>query len=487
MKESAHILLIHQDLNEIEGTVSFLRNRGFEVSSLLTCKISSLFKTIDIDKIDLIILDGRLSYSSIFGFLKRLRSMRSTACVLLSGVVSNVNQASALLRAGIFEMLKVPCPLNRLERIIRQGLKNRQKLTCILQLSDRLDSAYKHLEEDRDRLQRWSDDLGRLYTLNQTLSESLAIDEVGQSLAVNLRKIVQYDIACLFLKNGQKVQIHTDQQKSSAFFERVSSDTMRSAQQLLEKGDLPSGPIVRKGGAEILVPLRVATEMIGLLRLIRFSKEVFNDYQSRILAMISTSLSLAIRNAEIHQEVQELASKDELTSLLNRRAFLNVVDREFKRTARYETSLALILIDIDNFKEINDGYGHLVGDQVLREISQLIIKCVRDVDTVARYGGDELVVVLPKTNLQEAMVAAQRIRKKIRTAIFHCADQTVRITISMGIAQCPASLIKTPEDLFRLADQALYAAKKKGRNRIESPPLSAVGARGASQIDGIRR
>ena len=111
---------------------------------------------------------------------------------------------------------------------------------------------------------------------------------------------------------------------------------------------------------------------------------------------------------------------------------------------------------------------------------------LRPSDLVARYGGDELVVVLPKTTLQEAMIAAQRIRKRIRTALFQCGDQTVRITISMGIAQCPASLIKTPEDLFRLADQALYAAKKKGRNRIESPPLSAVGA-GESQIDGIRR
>jgi diguanylate cyclase (GGDEF)-like protein len=486
MKEAARILLINQDLHQTEGTVSFLRSRGFDVSPFSASKIGSVFKAIDIGKIDAIILDGSLPCSSIFGFIKKLRSTQSTACVLLSGMVSNVNKAAALLRAGIFDILSAPCPPNRLERIIRQGLKNRQKLTRILQLSDRLDSAYKHLEKDRNRLQRWSDDLGRLYTLNQTLSESLEIDEVGQSLAVNLRRIVQYDIACLFLKNGKKVQIYTDQQKSSAFLDRVSSDTVRSAQQLLEKGDLPSGPIVRKGGAEILVPLRVATEKIGLLRLIRFSREVFNDYQSRILAMISTSLSLAIRNAEIHQEVQELASKDELTSLLNRRAFLNVVDREFRRTERYETSLALILIDIDNFKEINDAYGHLVGDQVLREIAQLVIKSVRDVDTVARYGGDELVVVLPKTNLQEALIAAQRIRKRIRTSLFQCGDQAVRVTISMGIAQCPASLIKTPEDLFRLADQALYAAKKKGRNRIESPPLTVVGAGGASQIDGTR-
>jgi len=316
MKETAHILFIHENFDEMDGTVSFLKSRRYDVSLFSSSKIGAIFKTIDIGKIDVIILDGRLSYSSIFGFLKRLHSMQSTACVLLYGVVSNANKVSALLRAGIFDILKAPCPLNRLERLIRQGLKNRQKLTRILQLSDRLDSAYKHLEEDRNRLQRWSDDLARLYTLNQTLSESLEINEVAQSLAVNLRKIVQYDVACLFLKNGQKAQIYTDQQKSAPFLDRVSSDTMRSAQQLLEKGNLPSGPIVRKGGAEILVPLRIAAEKIGLLRLIRFSKEVFDDYQSRILAMISTSLSLAIRNAEIYQESQELASKDELTSLV---------------------------------------------------------------------------------------------------------------------------------------------------------------------------
>ncbi|WDT80198.1 MAG: hypothetical protein MPW14_24420 [Candidatus Manganitrophus sp.] len=248
MKESAHILLIHQNLDKIDGEISFLKSRGFGVSSLSASKIGSIFKAIDIGKVDLIILDGGLSHASIFDFLKKLRSMQSTACVLLSEVVSDGNKAAALLRAGIFDMLKAPCSLDRLERMIRQGLKNRQKLTRIFQLSDRLDSAYKQLEEDRNHLQKWSDDLGRLYTLNQTLSESLEIEEVAQSLTVNLRKVIPYDIACLFLKNGQKVQIYTDQQKSAAFLERVSSDTIRSAQQLLEKGDLPSGPIVRKGG-----------------------------------------------------------------------------------------------------------------------------------------------------------------------------------------------------------------------------------------------
>lgn len=475
MKESAHILFVHQDLKEVDGAISFLKRRGFAVTALsVPPKIESVFRAIDINKVDVVILDGRVSSSRIFGFLKNLRSARSTACVLLAGVAADVDQASALLRAGIFDVFQVHCSLNRLDKIIRQGLKNRQRLTRILQLSNRLDSAYKLLQDDRDQLQKWSRDLQRLYTLNQTLCESLDIDEVTESLAANLKKVIQYDVACLFLKNENRVRVYSGRHKSAAFLERVSSDTFQRGQVLLEKGDLPSGPIVLKEGAEILVPLRVATEKIGLLRLIRVSKEIFDDYQSRVLAMISTSLSLAIRNAEAHHEVQELASKDELTSLLNRRAFLNVVQREFKRAARYETSLALILIDIDHFKKINDGYGHLVGDQVIREIAQTIQQSVRDVDTVARYGGDELVVVLPKTNLQEALIAAQRIRKKIRTSLIKYGDRAIQITISMGIAQCPASLIKTPDDLFRLADQALYAAKRKGRNRIEFPPLSAV-------------
>lgn len=475
MRESAHILFIHQDLKEMEEAISFLRRRGFTVSSFSTPpKMETVFKAIEIDTVDVIILDGRLSSSRIFGFLKTLRSLHSTACVLLSGMSSNVYKVAALLRAGIFDVLKARSPLSRLERTIRQGLKNRQKLNRILQLSDRLDSTYKILEGDRDRLQKRNGDLQRLYTLNQTLCESLNLDEVTQSLAANLKKVVQYDVACLFLKNENKVKIYTDRQRSAAFLDRISAETLESGQALLEKGNSPSGPIVLKEGAEIVVPLRVATERIGILRLIRFSKKIFNDYQSRVLAMISTSLSLAIRNAETHQEVQELASKDELTSLLNRRAFLNVVGREFRRAARYETSMALILIDIDHFKKINDGYGHLVGDQVIREIAQIVKESVRDVDTVARYGGDELVVVLPKTKLDEALIAAQRIRKRIRTSLFKDGDRPIQITISMGIAQCPASLIKTPDDLFRLADQALYIAKKKGRNRIEVPPLTPV-------------
>ena len=475
MKGSAHILFIHQNLKEVDRAISFLSRRGFTVSSVpAPPRTEGMFKAVDIGKVDLVVLDGRLPSSRIFSFLKHLRSVCSTASVLLAGGVWNVHEVSALLRAGIFDVLKARCPLSRLEGIIRQGLRNRQRAGRVFRLSDQSDAAYQLLEEDRDRLRRWSSDLQRLYTLNQTLCESLDIDEVTHSLAANLKKIVQYDVACLFLKNENNVRVYTGRQRSAGFLDRISSETLQTGRDLLEKGDPPSGPIVLKEGSEMWVPLQVATEKIGILRLIRFSKEAFDDYQSSVLAMISTALSLAIRNAEIHQEVQELASKDELTSLLNRRAFLNVVEREFRRAARYETSLTLILIDIDHFKKINDGHGHLVGDQVIRETAQIIRQSVRDVDTVARYGGDELVVVLPKTNLQEALIAAQRIRKRIRASLFKADNRPIQITISMGIAQSPASLIKTPDDLFRSADQALYAAKRKGRNRIEIPPLSAV-------------
>lgn len=270
------------------------------------------------------------------------------------------------------------------------------------------------------------------------------------------------------------MRVYSSQKRPAVLLDRISNETCKSGQAFIERGELPSGAIVLKEGSEIVVPLRVVSKKVGLLRLIRYSGPVFDDYQSKILAMISTSLSLAIRNAEIHRQVQESAVKDELTSLLNRRAFLGAVGREFKRVVRHETPLALIVIDIDRFKEINDRHGHLIGDRVIRNLADLLRGAVRDVDTIARYGGDEFVIILPRTNLREALIAAERIKKTVRDNAFNEGERLIEITVSMGVAHCPLSHIQSPEDLFRAADQGLYSAKRKGRNRIGIPSLGAA-------------
>jgi diguanylate cyclase (GGDEF)-like protein len=164
--------------------------------------------------------------------------------------------------------------------------------------------------------------------------------------------------------------------------------------------------------------------------------------------------------------MQTLATKDELTSVLNRRAFTNALEREFKRAHRHGAALSLVLIDIDHFKNVNDCYGHLAGDRILHEMAMVLKKTIREIDVLARYGGEEFVIILPETNLDEASITAQRIKETVRTWNFSGDHLPFRVTVSIGVSHCPAPGINSPETLFHQADQALYIAKQSGRDRI---------------------
>lgn len=169
---------------------------------------------------------------------------------------------------------------------------------------------------------------------------------------------------------------------------------------------------------------------------------------------------------ELLEKVEILASTDPLTELFNRRRFEVVLENEFKRAARYNSPLACLMIDIDYFKKINDGYGHRTGDLVLHEIAQIIKNTIRTVDVTARWGGEEFVVLLPQTDKKAAFQSASRILK----AIFACKFTGLpdkKITVSIGIASLPNPSIDTGEKLVDFSDIAMYDAKSKGRNRIE--------------------
>ena len=127
--------------------------------------------------------------------------------------------------------------------------------------------------------------------------------------------------------------------------------------------------------------------------------------------MIVSTLTLALRNSEIHREVQELATIDSLTGLFNNRYFHEILTREFKSTMRYQNPVSLIMIDLDNFKQINDQYGHQAGDTVLREISNRLTRSLREIDVPARYGGDEIAIILPETLIEPAFFVAKGLKR----------------------------------------------------------------------------
>jgi two-component system, cell cycle response regulator len=166
--------------------------------------------------------------------------------------------------------------------------------------------------------------------------------------------------------------------------------------------------------------------------------------------------------------LEQLAHTDPLTQLLNRRALTERITAEMERALRYDSTLALLMIDLDHFKRVNDTYGHLVGDDVLRDVAALLSDTIRGSDIVARYGGEEFLMLLPETDDAGAEQFAERIRAAIDDHPFgeEADHPTLRLTASIGVAMFPAARIESVEDLFARADAALYRAKADGRNRV---------------------
>jgi diguanylate cyclase (GGDEF)-like protein len=173
---------------------------------------------------------------------------------------------------------------------------------------------------------------------------------------------------------------------------------------------------------------------------------------------------------QVNKRLQELSMTDPLTCLYNRLFFDKRVDYEFQRAERYRSPLALLMLDLDNFKRVNDTHGHPFGDYVLQKTAMLLLEIVRQVDIVARYGGEEIVIACPETNMAQAKITAERIRSNMENTEFSSGGMTAHVTLSLGISVYPNNEVKTAGDLLRAADEALYRAKRAGRNCYRCTP-----------------
>ncbi|HEV3142507.1 MAG TPA: GGDEF domain-containing protein [Gemmataceae bacterium] len=170
--------------------------------------------------------------------------------------------------------------------------------------------------------------------------------------------------------------------------------------------------------------------------------------------------------SEYHEEIYRLTIVDALTQVHNQRALLEFLERELGRSARHSRPLALLMIDIDLFKKVNDDLGHLAGDFALRGLATLVTRSVRQEDLFARYGGEEFALVLVETTLKEAMEVADRLRKTIGEHIFTFETKPFHITVSIGVASTTGDETLATQDMIRVADEKLYEAKHNGRNQV---------------------
>lgn len=167
-----------------------------------------------------------------------------------------------------------------------------------------------------------------------------------------------------------------------------------------------------------------------------------------------------------HENLLSSALRDGLTKLFNKRYFLERLDSELKFAMRHEAALSLLMLDLDHFKKINDTFGHLAGDTVLATIANVLHKAVRNEDVVARFGGEELAIILRAIEIDDAERTAERLRNLVEMTQIPIDGKEIRATVSIGLASYPASPVKTVEELLDAADKALYRAKHAGRNRV---------------------
>src|SRR5215510_9503467 len=224
---------------------------------------------------------------------------------------------------------------------------------------------------------------------------------------------------------------------------------------------------VVKGASALAVPLFVSNRVMGSLQLFSSKADGFNKEDAQLLWILSLVAENLLTREYANEGLLRFAFTDYLTGLRTRGYFEQQLELEFKRSERRRQKFALLMIDIDHFKELNDTFGHHVGDQLLRDVASILMKDMREVDTVARYGGEEFVIILPETAQTGAVYVAQRLRRAVEQAKFFAGSpQSVQhLTISIGIAVFDNDA-QFKRDLIESADAALYAAKHAGRNRV---------------------
>jgi diguanylate cyclase (GGDEF)-like protein len=219
----------------------------------------------------------------------------------------------------------------------------------------------------------------------------------------------------------------------------------------------------------ISLPLRSNGETIGVLNVAdKASGDPFTTYDLALLTSIATYTTVAIQRSEYYhrsEELKRISITDSLTGLLNRRYFQERLAEEIERFKRHKLPFALIMMDIDDFKRLNDTYGHVVGDDALVRTARAVRSSIRAIDVAARYGGEEFTVILPQTSKQAGRTMANRIGRAVaRTPISTPKGDTAYLTLSLGVASFPDDA-QTLEDLLRRSDEALYEAKRRGKNQ----------------------
>jgi len=316
-----------------------------------------------------------------------------------------------------------------------------------------------------------------LKILNQESAKLLAtmdIDVIAKHLMEGARRIAPSEAVFLLGRGGEFEILHRTgpyQQEKKAFnVKGTLLDMVVKNREPVYISDVrhdrsPLMPFkAQNTGSVFVLPLVYERDVLGMVVLMFEKTNTLGTHEIELLEVLGNQAATSITNAKLYEEIERLAVTDGLTGLFNHRHFQETLAQEFNRIERFSEPISLLIIDIDHFKKINDTYGHPVGDAVLKKVSGIIRKTIRNIDIPARYGGEEFAVILLGTDTNGALKMAERLRRSIADAKFSSEQDAFNVTVSIGIST-HAREMRKKEDLVEQADKALYHAKRTGRNR----------------------
>lgn len=360
---------------------------------------------------------------------------------------------------------------------------NDQDETLISQAGEQVMEAIHHCREQQTAESR-ALQMSTLLAISEALGSKLDLDHRLFTMARKVREVIPYDQCFVFLlePGDLRAELHVvegDADRSLTGRTFYLHDGILALvvkkRMILADQDLASrhggnrffpkeSGVNLKPGSFVALPILARGEVIGLFTVSSREPNVYDDKQVDFLKALCSQAALSISDAKLHREVHQKAAIDGLTGVYNHRRFQERLQEETERFARQKEPFSLLMIDVDFFKKINDRFGHPVGDKVLRDVAGTLLKTVRRIDFVARYGGEEFAVLLINAGPREAFSLAERIRTAVEKLEPVLNGKKELITVSVGMAVCPKDS-RDREGLVRKADEALFQAKRAGRNQ----------------------
>jgi len=329
-------------------------------------------------------------------------------------------------------------------------------------------------------LKQQTDELDALRKLSIHLTSSLDLPDVLDAVCTEAMRLIANakDVQIFLYKNKRLnfgAALDLEGNRNKAFSKPRTNGltyTVANNGAMITVEDMRDHPIFMNTpahwiGSIIGIPLKVGDNVVGVMNLARSITGKFSQSDLRLLSLLSDQAAVAISNASLHQTISRQAFSDTLTGLPNRRALDERLEEEVLSARKNNYSFAVVMMDLDGFKEVNDTYGHPIGDDVLRLVFSQMARGVRNTDFLARYGGDELTLILTQSDMSSAQIVAEKITEGMKKLKFKLPDgKKLKLGISGGIALFPVNARNGP-DLLRAADAALYKAKKYERGTFQ--------------------